>query len=105
MSDVDQIALEAARTIYSINIERRGIRNKAHYISLIQEAVSEAIGQTTASYRTERDSAKDAEAVAWLELQQARQIITDLVEYAEQNDPACPHISKSKEFLACRSDK
>ena len=26
---------------------------------------------------------------------EARQIITDLVEYAEQNDPGCPHIGRA----------
>lgn len=34
------------------------------------------------------------------EIDQARQIITDLVEYAEQNDPGCPHLAKAKGFLS-----
>lgn len=34
------------------------------------------------------------------ELDQARQIITDLVEYAECNDPGNPHIGKAKDFIA-----
>lgn len=31
---------------------------------------------------------------------EARQIIADLVEYAEQNDPGCPHIARAKGFLS-----
>ena len=31
---------------------------------------------------------------------EARQIITDLVEYAEQNDPGNPHIGRAKGFLS-----
>lgn len=34
------------------------------------------------------------------QLDQARQIITDLVEYAECNDPGNPHIGKAKRFLS-----
>ena len=34
------------------------------------------------------------------ELDQASQIITDLVEYAEQNDPGNPHIGRAKGFLS-----
>lgn len=33
------------------------------------------------------------------DLKQARQIITDLIEYAECNDPGNPHIAKAKGFL------
>lgn len=32
-------------------------------------------------------------------LKEAKKIITDLVEYAEQNDPGCPHIGRAKGFL------
>lgn len=35
-----------------------------------------------------------------VKLSKARQIITDLVEYAEQNDPGCPHLAKAKGFLS-----
>lgn len=34
------------------------------------------------------------------QIERARQIITDLVEYAEQNDPGCPHIGRAKGFLS-----
>ena len=34
------------------------------------------------------------------ELNQARQIITDLVKYAECNDPGNPHIGRAKGFLS-----
>ncbi|MBB20239.1 MAG: hypothetical protein CMP20_12370 [Rickettsiales bacterium] len=34
------------------------------------------------------------------EVKQARQIITDLVEYAECNDPGNPHIGRAKGFLS-----
>lgn len=34
------------------------------------------------------------------ELKQARQIITDLVEYAECNDPGNPHLARAKGFLS-----
>lgn len=43
-----------------------------------------------------------AEWIHWAqgELNQARQIIADLVEYAECNDPGNPHIGKAKGFLS-----
>ena len=34
------------------------------------------------------------------DLKRARQIITDLVEHAEQNDPGNPHIGRAKGFLS-----
>ena len=34
------------------------------------------------------------------QLKEARQIITDLVEYAECNDPGNPHIGRAKGFLS-----
>lgn len=34
------------------------------------------------------------------EVEQARQIIADLIEYAECNDPGCPHIGRAKGFLS-----
>ena len=89
----------AAKEIYHINVERRGICNKSHYVSLIQCAVVEAIERADAGANSERDSARDAEVVAWAELDQARQIITDLVEYAECNDPKSPHLARAQRFL------
>lgn len=41
----DEIALRAAEKIYIINVEKR-VRNKAHYVSLIQEAVLDAIKES-----------------------------------------------------------
>jgi hypothetical protein len=35
-----------------------------------------------------------------MRLDQARQIITDLVQYAECNDPGNPHIGRAKGFLS-----
>lgn len=35
-----------------------------------------------------------------MRLDQARQIITDLVEYAECNDPGNPHLARAKGFLS-----
>lgn len=46
------------------------------------------------------DSERAMNAQLTGELEQARQIITDLVEYAEQNDPGCPHIGRAKGFLS-----
>lgn len=37
---------------------------------------------------------------AMRQILEARQIITDLVEYAEQNDPGNPHIGRAKGFLS-----
>lgn len=45
------------------------------------------------------ESERAANAMLTDELDQARQIITDLVEYAECNDPGNPHIGKAKGFL------
>lgn len=77
MSDKDQIALDAAREIYRINVQRRGILNKSHYVSLIQEEVAKAIDKSAAA-RSERDSALDAETAAWGELERVRALLGEL---------------------------
>jgi hypothetical protein len=45
------------------------------------------------------ESERAANAILTGELDQARQIITDLVEYAECNDPGNPHLARAKGFL------
>ncbi len=78
MSDKDQIALDAAREIYRINVQRPGIINKSRYVSLIQEEVTKAIDKAAAAARSERDSALDAETGAWGELERVRAILGEL---------------------------
>lgn len=38
------------------------------------------------------------------QVEEARQIITDLVEYAECNDPGNPHLARAKGFLSGESE-
>ena len=50
------------------------------------------------------ESERAANAMLTEENDQARQIITELVEYAECNDPGNPHIVRAKGFLSGESD-
>lgn len=56
MSDEKAIALEAAKKIYRINVQQR-VRNRAHYIELIQGAVLEAIEQASTTHPTDSGEA------------------------------------------------
>lgn len=47
-----------------------------------------------------RNHASEIGAEGDARIAEARQIIADLVEYAEQNDPGCPHIGRAKGFIA-----
>ncbi|WP_328187012.1 hypothetical protein [Marinobacter sp. OP 3.4] len=52
MPDTKQIARKAAEKIYRINVQQR-VRNRAHYIELIEGAVLEAIEQAKAAHPTD----------------------------------------------------